>query len=442
MASTTYLKWQNITAGNRNTWTMSMWIKTSVTNDEQPLFSSASDSNNQDLVFIEAGGKLRWWVYQGGAYVGQLRTDRLLRDANAWYHLVFVFDSTNSTADDRMRIYINGVQETSFTTRLNPPQNTNSLWNGTLWRNIGYDSSGGYTDEFDGSMSHINFVDGTALTPSAFGQTDANGVWTIKTSPSVTYGSQGFFILKDGNSVTDQSGNGNNFTVAGGTLTQTEDNPSNVFTVWNRNAKLNSTIDLTIGNTQAYSSNTSWRSLTGTLGASSGKFYYEAKPITHSYSVHGWISDNLINSTTDGGFAYDQDYSYGYKTYTGDVVYRESSGGGSTNYGALINPNDVLGCAIDIDNSKAYWSKNGVWLNSADPVNGTNGFSIQSGQTYVPAIAIRNNGSSPTAQLNFGNGYFGTTAVSSAGTNASGIGIFEYDVPTGYTALSTKGLNL
>ena len=212
--------------------------------------------------------------------------------------------------------------------------------------------------------------------------------------------------------------------------------------MWNKNAKLNSTITLTNGNTQAYSSTTSWRSLTGTLGASSGKFYYEAKPITHDYSVHGWISDNLINSTTDGGFAFDQDYSYGYKTYSGTVVYRESSGGGSTSYGANIDPNDVLGCAIDIDNSKAYWSKNGVWLNSADPTNGTNGFSIQSGQTYVPAIAIRNNGGSPTAQLNFGNGYFGTTAVSSAGTNASGNGIFEYDVPTGYTALSTKGLNL
>ena len=82
---------------------------------------------------------------------------------------------------------------------------------------------------FDGSMSHIHFIDGTAYDATAFGEYDANGVWKIKTSPSVTYGTNGFFILKDGNSVTDQSGNSNNFTVGGGTLTNTEDNPSNVF---------------------------------------------------------------------------------------------------------------------------------------------------------------------------------------------------------------------
>jgi hypothetical protein len=86
---------------------------------------------------------------------------------------------------------------------------------------------------FDGSMSHIHFIDGTAYDATAFGEYDANGVWKIKTSPSVTYGTNGFFILKDGNSVTDQSPNSNNFTVAGGTLTNTEDNPSNVFATMN-----------------------------------------------------------------------------------------------------------------------------------------------------------------------------------------------------------------
>ena len=97
MASTTYLQWQHTTAGNRNTWTMSMWVKLSKIGDELPLFSSASDAQNQDLIFIQADGTLRWWTYQSNAYAGQLKTNRVFRDVNAWYHLVFVFDSTNST---------------------------------------------------------------------------------------------------------------------------------------------------------------------------------------------------------------------------------------------------------------------------------------------------------------------------------------------------------
>ena len=435
MAST-YLSRTFQSGGNRKKWTMSMWVKRSAisSSDENMLFQSYVSTYT--YCPIDTNDRLHFQDGNGGTKTTSMK----FRDANAWYHIVVAIDTDNSTADDRYKIYVNGERITAFHTSSNPSSGYEGEWNKAQLHNIGRHSQN--QSYFNGLMSHIHFCDGYQYQASDFGETDSTtGEWKIKTSPSVSYGTTGFFILKDGNSVTDQSPNTNNFTVGGSTLTKTEDCPSNVFCVWNQNAKLNSTITLTNGNTQAYSSNTSWRSLTGTLGASSGKFYYEAKPITHDYSVHGWISDNLINSTTDGGFAFDQDYSYGYKTYSGTVVYRESSGGGTTSYGANIDPNDVLGCAIDIDNSKAYWSKNGVWLNSADPTNGTNGFSIQSGQTYVPAIAIRNNGASPTAQLNFGNGYFGTTAVSSAGTNASGIGIFEYDVPTGFTALSTKGLN-
>jgi len=413
-----------------------MWVKTSVNNDEQPLFSSALDSNNQDMVFIEAGGNLRWWTYQSSSYAGQLRTSRLLRDANAWYHLVFVFDSTNSTADDRMRIYINGVQETSFTARVNPSQNTNSLWNGTLWRNIGHDSSGVYTDEFDGSMSHIHFIDGTAYDASYFGETDANGVWKINTSPSVTYGTNGFFILKDGNSVTDQSGNGNNFTVAGGTLTDTLDCPSNVFATinplqWNGNI---TNASLSNGNTTYTSSATgtdySW--FYSTLGATSGKWYAEFKCVDSGGAMIGIGGNDFATSSYFTANAINSD-GIGYY-YNGSVFIKDVSQGSLT----AISNNDIVGVAMDLDNSLVYWYLNGSVQNS-----GT-GMSIPTSNTgfYHFVVADASSTPTPTIQANFGNGYFGTTAVASAGTNASGIGIFEYDVPTGYTALSTKGLNL
>ena len=109
-------------------------------------------------------------------------------------------------------------------------------------------------------------------------------------------------------------------------------------------------------------------------------------------------------------------------------------------YSSQFSTGDILGVAMDLDNSKLYFAKNGTWQNSSDPTNGTNpAFTITSGYTYTAAISSYYNQDEVT--FNFGNGYFGTTAVSSAGTNASGNGIFEYDVPTGYTALSTKGLN-
>ena len=430
MASTTYLQWQHTTAGNRNTWTMSMWVKLSKLGDELPLFSSASDAQNQDLAFIQADGTLRWRTYQSDAYAGQLKTNRVFRDVNAWYHLVFVFDSTNSTADDRMKIYVNGVQETSFNTRANPNQNLNSLWNGTLWRNIGHDSSGGYTDEFEGSMSHIHFIDGTAYQASTFGSTDSTtGEWKINTSPSVTYGTKGFFILKDGNSVTDQSGNSNNFTVAGGTLTKTEDNPSNVFCTMNP-LSAGSNVSFANGNTYVENTAGTWNSAVGTIGVGNGKYYWEAMRI----STAGECNLGVTLSSAYGGTHSEVDA--GRVVYSNNgYVYREGlSGQGNTDTGTTFTGGDIIGVAIDTENGTLKFYKNGTLVNTT-----TDNSFLYTNNEYIPQCGIYNGG---RLRFNFGNGYFADNAVSSAGTNASNNGIFEYDVPTGYTALSTKGLNL
>ena len=425
--STTFLE-KSQSAGNRQTWTMSMWIKTSVNNDEQPLFSSASNSDNQDLAYIEAGGNLRWWTYQSAAYVGQLRTSRVLRDANAWYHLVFVFDSTNATADDRMRIYINGVQETSFAARNNPAQNSNTLWNGTLDQTIGLDASGGYVDKFDGSMSHIHFIDGTAYDATAFGQYDANGVWTIKTSPSVTYGTNGFFILKDGNSVTDQSGNSNNFTVqASGTLTKTEDSPSNVFAVWNALDK-HASSTLSNGNTKYTTSGTSqYEPAKCTLGFSAGKYYSEHQ--INSLSTTACFI-GIYGTSVSGQSQSEMDtLRFSYNVKNGEIIKNASNLQTGL---ATFTTNDILGIEVDCDSGTLKFYKNGTQVGTT--ITDSDISSTEWTFGTQPRLA--------TFSSNFGNGYFGTTAVASAGTNASGNGIFEYDVPTGYTALSTKGLNL
>jgi len=474
MASTTYLQWQHTTAGNRNTWTMSMWVKLSKFGDEFPLFSSASDAQNQDLAFIQNDGTLRWWTYQSDAYAGQLKTNRVFRDVNAWYHLVFVFDSTNSTADDRMKIYVNGVQETSFATRANPNQNLNSLWNGTLWRNIGHDSSGGYTDEFDGLMSHIHFVDGTALTASTFGSTDSTtGEWKINTAPSYTVGTKGFFILKDGNSVTDQSANSNNFTVAGGTLTKTEDNPSNVFCTMNslNHDYANTNTDLGAGNTFVYprdNGNYTYAMSTLAMPKGNGKFYFEAKYVQYDGVIAGV---GIVNMDYASDIFYQNRQLMQHTTSTdiGRVILNKvgySIVSGATNdaygFGTWSN-GDIICMACDMENGAFYFRKNGgSWANSGDPTSGsskTGAIDISSTSQWTSSSHWGiwcgdnesnhdrfsfnfGNGNFPSQSGSFGSQTYSATAVSSAGSNASGIGIFEYDVPTGYTALSTKGLNL
>ena len=281
------------------------------------------------------------------------------------------------------------------------------------------------------SMSHIHFTAGYAYDASAFGYTDSTtGEWTITTSPNVTYGSLGYFILKDGNSVTDQSGNGNNFTVGAGTLTKTEDNPSNVFATWNPLVPLGT---FSNGNTVWDSTASGDGSAFSTLGAEAGKYYMECKVTTSN--TDGWElgvapaqrldgASNGVGTSVIGGVGYTGD---GYIRRAGSTI-----ASGQTTF----SQNDIIGCALDMDNRKVYFYKNGSALYGGVGVDlpSTTGAYLFATGDWWGSVATQ-------STANFGNGYFGTTAVSSAGTNASGNGIFEYDVPTGYTALSTKGLN-
>jgi len=439
MAST-YLTRTPSSTGNRKTWTISGWIKRCETSTSSLQIFSAGEYAVTDLVQIyTSSNKLYCGMYNSsGTEISSLITSRLFRDTNAFYHIVVAVDTTQATSSDRVKIYVNGVQETSFGTENYPTQNYDTAFNTTNQNTIG--NVKGNIQYFDGIMSHVHLTDGTAYDASAFGEYDANGVWKIKTSPSVTYGTNGFFILKDGNSVTDQSGNGNNFTVSGGTLTNTEDSPSNVFATMNPldNAYASSTFSN--GNNTIVTNSGNYTYNTATLGASSGKYYWEVKVDTTSTEDLIGISGKTSTSST----AY-------LGTSSDDFGYNDDGGvknnGSSSSYGSTYTTNDIIGVAMDLDNNKLYFSKNGVFQNSGVPTSGATGtgaVNITTSSTgfYFPAIGDWTSGASGTFSVNFGNGYFGTTAVASAGTNASGNGIFEYDVPTGYTALSTKGLNL
>jgi hypothetical protein len=440
----TYLTRTPSTTGNTKKFTISFWVKRSVLGTEQDIFHAYPGSGSRSQILFNSANQLKLDLENN---TNNLITNRLFRDTSAWYHIVIVYDSDNSTSSDRLKIYVNGVRETSFATAQYPSSGSTSQINTTTQHEISsYDGAGYY---FEGSMSHIHFIDGTVYDATAFGEYDANGVWKIKTSPSVTYGTNGFFILKDGNSVTDQSGNSNNWTVAGGTLTNTEDNPSNVFATFNPLIYNSNPCTFSNGNTRVVAGTAEWRQQGCTIGIAEGdgKYYWEMKGVTGA-DFNGLVGIKDVYYANIGNFNFPLGYGssggYGIAYGKGGELY-ENAVPATSSWGDTYAVGDVISVAFDADNMKIYFAKNGVWQNSGVPTSGATGtgainvVSAGNGENvYLPFVTAHAGG----WDCNFGNGYFGTTTVSSAGTNASGIGIFEYDVPTGYTALSTKGLNL
>ena len=444
--ATTYLTNTSVTPTNAKKYTFSFWVKRSkilLGATAQRVINVYTDSNNKLQVAFGTDDRLSIFDKESGATRFSVTPSRVFRDPTAWYHVVIAADTTQATDTNRMKIYVNGELQTaleSSPTYAGQDTNTGAQLTGSGARRIGANESA--ANHFDGLLSHFHFVDGTQYAASNFGSTDATtGEWKLNTNPSVTYGNNGYFILKDGNSVTDQSGNSNNFTVGAGTLTATEDCPSDIFCTFNDLLPQSNT-GLSKGATRfETTSGSGWKSMCGTLGMvkNSGKYYMEFKHLGGSYNGYG-IADlknggivdqiNQSQSTYPGEAA----NSYGYLSQ-GELHYNASqTGTGWDTY----TTNDIIGMAVDMENMKLYYHKNGSYLQSGNPSTGANGYSINDPVgAYFPTATVN----AGIMCANFGNGSFDGTAISSEGSNASGIGKFEYDVPTGYTALSTKGLN-
>ena len=186
MAST-YLYRDISSASNRRTWTWSAWIKRSSISSNQSLFTSRSDNSNYDTIRLESG-KLHIFSLVSSSFSYQVKTNRELRDMHGWYHIVVAVDTTQATESNRVKLYVNGEQETSLAESSYPSQN----YEGFIMRNrTHYIGQGGNLgDKFDGCMSHIHCIDGTQYAASDFGSTDSTtGEWQINTSPNVTSGS-------------------------------------------------------------------------------------------------------------------------------------------------------------------------------------------------------------------------------------------------------------
>ncbi len=421
-----YLSRTQGTATLDTKYTFSCWIKRSKITDRQQFIRTTGYGYFE----FQADDKLHYYDVATG---GDLVTNKVFRDTNAWYHIVLSVDTTLATADDRHKIYINGVQETSFSGRTNPTQNNGGYFfdDGRVMY-IG--SNEGSNLFFNGCISHLHGIDGTAYDASTFGESDSNGVWIPKFSPSVTYGTNGFFLKFDnsGNMGLDSGGGSNNFTTSG-TITQAKDTPSNVFATWNpldNGRTWSGTIGLKNGNTTQ--DNASDGSPISTLGMTSGKWYAEIKIVNATNTRTVGIIDMASNNSYIGHGSIAEPISYAYNTASQSLWSGTTEAATSVGEGVA---GDIISVLVDLDSATKTikFKRNNVDL------SGTTQLTIsQSDITW--GFVLRCDGGQ-IMSANFGNGYFGTTAVTSAGTNASDNGIFEYDVPTGYTALSTKGLD-
>ena len=258
-----------------------------------------------------------------------------------------------------------------------------------------------------------------------FGETDTNGQWKPKTSPSVTYGTNGFFLkfANSGSLGTDSSGNGNNFTQSG-SGDQVTDTPDNVFATWN---PLNGIGTFSEGNVKYNTGTSGSRSSTSTMGVSSGKWYSEIKITSSNGNQHISIVSDAYNSLISTSRPY---------SFSDGVSYSASNGnkwidGTSTSYGATYTTNDIIGIALNLDDDEITFYKNGT---SQGTITGK---TFDNNTNYLIAIGNGSSGSSPIVELNTGNPSF---SITSGNTDDNGYGNFEYAPPTGYLALCTKNL--
>ena len=440
MATTRLTRTQ--TAGTRTKATLSTWVKRGDLS-EDTLYTQFADGTNFTR-FRFTSDTINCNDRTGGSENWYFTTNAVYTDTAAWYHVVISIDTTQATDTDRVRCWINGVLQT-FASQSYPTQDANMNMNQTgQTSQIGANEL--TADYFDGVMAHTHWTDGYSYVATDFGEFDStSGIWVAKSGPSVSYGTNGFFLkYASGALGTDSSGESNDFTVTG-TMTTTKDTPDNNFATLNLlDGNIINSGGLQNGGTTYNKSSTGSDHNTTTLstqGVSTGKWYWEVKATNATDGILGFINSNhgAYHSTDNQLFGID-DNSYGWRVNGTKYV-------GSSQTASFFNTytdDDILSFAIDLDNGKCYAAKNGVWENSGDPTSGATGTGSFADPTlglfYSPAVGNMNYNSATKFEVNYGNGYFGTTAVSTSESDDAGIGSFEYDVPAGYYAICTTNL--
>ena len=424
--------------GNRRTWTFSAWVKRTNPGTGNQIFQQSQDANNYMKLYFSSD-KIYWRGITGGSNSAYIVTNRLFRDVSGWYHIVARFDSTNGTAGDRMRLYVNGVEETSFSTDINPSLNYDSFANTTNPIDIGRDTVNNL-NYFNGYMAEVCMVDGQSLDPTSFGEFNSQtGIWVPIDVSGLTFGTNGFYLnFENSGALGNDAAGSNNFTVNNLTsIDQSTDTCSTNFATLNALAKGSSSTfsngNLTCTTGGAYNTSTS------TIGVSSGKWYWEYKLPSGSlnYVLYGITTVEFSANSSDVMTNFKTSYS---KTaYANEFRYNTTGGAYSTDTTGFSTDStgDIVKIALDLDNNFIYVGNGSSWFNSGNPESGASGTgaskSVVAGLTYFPMMITLSN----SMEINFGSPPY---AISSGNADQNGFGNFEYAPPAGYLSLNTKNL--
>ena len=436
--------------------TWSFWIKRGNTDTGDDNYRSVIRCHSSATVYtsctFENNDVLSFGNRQGagaGGHKGRLITNRVFRDVAAWYHIVCVWDSGNATAGDRMKLYVNGVEETSFSTDTNPTSDEDS---GNLDGNtidIGVHESSYW---WDGYIAEVFFCDGQAYGPTDFGEFDSDSptIWKPKdASGDLTFGNNGFYLdFKDSANLGNDANGGTDLTETNiAAVDQATDTPTNNFCTLNSLDNYWFASTFSEGNCKTVTGSSAYCWHTTTMGLTAGKWYWEVKHPTAqatASSFDGIVTYPPTSKTVVLGVTNSSDYSLN----GNDGKTHNGSGTGAT-YAAAVATNGIVGVALDLDNNKIYYSHNGAWGDGSGSwdsttfdaavgdVSITAAASSNSG-VYFPAVGDYASGAAATFEMNFG----GCPAftISSAVADENGYGAFEYAPPSGFLAICTKNL--
>ena len=433
-ADTAYLTKSSIgsTTGSGKTFTFSAWVKRSGLGSEQYIIHarSADSQGNFARLEFDSGDAIRFRGYS----TTYLDTNRVFRDPSAWYNIVLAVDTDTSGDGNSVRLYVNGVEETSFATDNNPSTDDDLILGSDRAHFLGasyYNNSAAAS--FDGYMADVYLIDGQQLAPTSFGEFDDNGVWIPKKYTG-TFGGNGFKFefQQTGTSANssgigaDTSGNDSHFTPTNLAATDiTEDTCTNNFATFN--PLIRGAYTLSEGNCKITggSSETIDNSGVATISMDSGKFYCEMKPtdvggnpLFGIIEIDGWNQGS--NSLAFNGYFYKK---------SGQKIPYAGSGGSNADYGSAISANDIVSLLYDADNGTLSFYLNGSSQGDAFT-------SIDTSKTWTFITWDNTTTGRSIIEANFGNPAF---AVSS-GNNDGKYGNFEYAPPSGYYALCTKRL--
>ena len=436
--SSAYLTRTPASAGNLKTWTFSCWFKRGNLGLTYPTIFSTNDIDPGQYTSIIFLNETLYLNASGTGANYTLITNQVFRDVSGWYHLVWSVDTTQATSTDRMKLYINGEQVTSFSTATYPSLNKDLDVNATTLHAIGYFAD--YGRYWDGYLSDIYLIDGQALDPTDFGET-IDGYWRAIPYAG-TYGTNGFHLDFNGNT-NDASGNGNDWTANNiSAHDYVPDSPTNNFATYNINVNTGQSLTYEEGNLNNSASGSFWSSsvwqqssLGVTGGANAEKYYFEYCTTT---SGSGQATGVAVQSS----LAIDT------VSHNDGVIYYNTSvktGSTVTVSGITNNPTyDVLRFAFDASNGKVWIGNSTGWFNSGDPAAGTNESGTIANYDGSVLVAVTNRTTITSDHIfNFGqdSSFAGFKASGSAnGSDANGIGDFYYAVPSGYLALCTANL--